>query len=810
MPNSKTRRVLNVFLASPNDVLEERTTAEEVVIELNKIVARQLAWQVDLHKWEDTSPGYGRPQAKINAAVDNCQLFIGLLWERWGQPTGDYSSGFEEEYERARGRRKTSNEPEIWLAFKALDPERLKDPGPQLSKVLEFRRTQAGLGEVLFKDVKDNSDWRSKLQHWLMEYVLTLALPSLMLAEQESPSATPSPQFAEATAETKMLGERDQAETAEQSQLAQLSETLSDVIQTEDLEFSPADENKFQKFEVARLYLLSATWMSSRYTADVLGTHEINLLYRYREKLRPTPRERFELLRAALSDASDAKPCWFWYQDLSAEDVEMMLLYVGKRDNNPDLRAKALRLLKSAQIVLPNEKWPELPLSDDIATVRVAAYQYLASLANQDALELLHSIEAKLENASFSRAAHKYALEIQLHLNPDEGLLELITQPELVSDELLSTLSTIAPKIGTEPLLTAAGDPVESIRTICIEELARRRELPRTLAQSLTDDKSATVRALAFTRLAELGAPIDLVNLNNAVSRFDADLIKKGIDAGSIVLRVFRTYPTQQLLELVDWYSLNGQDAYCCLALERFEEISAHIRTDIENGFSRIKAESDARLRLSSGTVADLIVQKFEKEDLNKYVASRFLEAAMVGLAAHSEPSDINFGRKYLLPDEPRLSRAALDIVSRFGDASDVKALLVLAKEGFQSIATHAAAAALKLSPEPNEVARELTMGPHSEVKAIAFRWLLDNPSEQAKALCRELLDGQDATNRVRSTYCLSQMLNRDELEQLLKDYLARETYFYSVVTWLDRLLYSPSPVRKVFHQKLEQVLYSK
>ena len=32
----KTRRILNVFLASPNDVAEERTIAEEVVTDFNK------------------------------------------------------------------------------------------------------------------------------------------------------------------------------------------------------------------------------------------------------------------------------------------------------------------------------------------------------------------------------------------------------------------------------------------------------------------------------------------------------------------------------------------------------------------------------------------------------------------------------------------------------------------------------------------------------------------------------------------------------------------------------------------------------
>src|ERR1700687_3293937 len=100
-----TLRVLKVFLASPGDVKPERMAAEELVSDLNKHLGGILGWHIALYKWEDAIPGYGRPQEIINAAVDECSLFIGLLWESWGQPTGKYSSGFEEEYERALARR---------------------------------------------------------------------------------------------------------------------------------------------------------------------------------------------------------------------------------------------------------------------------------------------------------------------------------------------------------------------------------------------------------------------------------------------------------------------------------------------------------------------------------------------------------------------------------------------------------------------------------------------------------------------------------------------------------------------------------
>src|SRR5205814_8313525 len=139
-----------VFLHSPSDVEKERGVAGDVVDFVNKSVANQLGWHIDLHRWDETPPSFGRPQDSINPLVDECDLFIGLLWRWWGQTTGVHSSGFEEEFERAMARRKASGVPEIWLMFKDIGRSGTKDPGGQLKKVIEFRELQIRLNEVKF------------------------------------------------------------------------------------------------------------------------------------------------------------------------------------------------------------------------------------------------------------------------------------------------------------------------------------------------------------------------------------------------------------------------------------------------------------------------------------------------------------------------------------------------------------------------------------------------------------------------------------------------------------------------------------
>jgi hypothetical protein len=76
---SASRRIFKVFLASPSDVAKERRAAEEIVEWVNKSVANELGWQVEIHLWEETLPLFCRPQVSINPLVDECDLFIGQV-----------------------------------------------------------------------------------------------------------------------------------------------------------------------------------------------------------------------------------------------------------------------------------------------------------------------------------------------------------------------------------------------------------------------------------------------------------------------------------------------------------------------------------------------------------------------------------------------------------------------------------------------------------------------------------------------------------------------------------------------------------
>ena len=200
MPMTHQIKVLRVFLASPSDLEAERKATKEIVERFNHTI-REIGWAVELLGWEDRLPGYGRPQAQINEDVDACDLFLGVLWRRWGSPSGKFQSGFEEEFERAVVRRRKSESPEIWIYFKRVD--RTSDPGDQLRQVLAFRKKLEQERELLFQQFDDTSEWVAVCQDALFRYVLKRVFPE-GITEIQSTASTTAPSRPDGAMQTRL------------------------------------------------------------------------------------------------------------------------------------------------------------------------------------------------------------------------------------------------------------------------------------------------------------------------------------------------------------------------------------------------------------------------------------------------------------------------------------------------------------------------------------------------------------------------------------------------------------------------------
>ena len=140
------REEFRVFVASPADVQPEREALARAVDEINETVGEAQDYRLELVRWETHAvPDAGRPQQVINKQLSNYEVFVGIMWKRFGTPTGEADSGTEEEFRIAYAawERDHSRPVMFYFSQKPFIPRSQEDLD-QMSKVLKFRAELQG------------------------------------------------------------------------------------------------------------------------------------------------------------------------------------------------------------------------------------------------------------------------------------------------------------------------------------------------------------------------------------------------------------------------------------------------------------------------------------------------------------------------------------------------------------------------------------------------------------------------------------------------------------------------------------------
>jgi hypothetical protein len=160
MPRQET--TLTVFGASPSDVGAERECLQNVIDEINLTRSRDLGIRLELAKWETHAyPGLGSdPQDVINNAIpQDYDIFIGIMWQRFGTPTLRAPSGTIEEFQTAKSR--FDQEPKsvrIMIYFKDAPIAPSKIDYAQIKSISEFR-SSLGLQGALYWSFEETDEF---------------------------------------------------------------------------------------------------------------------------------------------------------------------------------------------------------------------------------------------------------------------------------------------------------------------------------------------------------------------------------------------------------------------------------------------------------------------------------------------------------------------------------------------------------------------------------------------------------------------------------------------------------------------------
>lgn len=174
---AKTHRIFEVFIASPVDVEPEREALETVVSEFNRTWSDTHRANLELVKWETHSrPAVGRDaQDVINGQVSsNYDIFLGIMWGRFGTATARAGSGTEEEFQIAYDRLKKGDRVQIMFYFKDAGIPPSEVDAKQIAQVQSFKRKIIDEYGGLYCKFETRDDFLAKAREHLSKTVQDL------------------------------------------------------------------------------------------------------------------------------------------------------------------------------------------------------------------------------------------------------------------------------------------------------------------------------------------------------------------------------------------------------------------------------------------------------------------------------------------------------------------------------------------------------------------------------------------------------------------------------------------------------------
>ena len=166
------KKILKCFIASPGDTKEERLICEKVFAEINNGIGIPYGFELQSLKWEnDVHPGIGEDgQDVINRQIEGkYDLFIGIMYTRFGSPTNRSESGTVEEFNIAYEKAMELKNLEIMFYFNDQQINPSKIDLEQYQKVYDFRNNVVGK-KCMYSVYDGPMDFEEKLRKHLNKY----------------------------------------------------------------------------------------------------------------------------------------------------------------------------------------------------------------------------------------------------------------------------------------------------------------------------------------------------------------------------------------------------------------------------------------------------------------------------------------------------------------------------------------------------------------------------------------------------------------------------------------------------------------
>lgn len=808
-----TRKIIRAFLASPGDLQEERKAIRDVVVEWNESWANELGYQVELIGWEETVSRFGRPQNLINQEVDRCDLFVGMMWKKWGTSPdcgGAFSSGFQEEFERSMARRERSGIPEISLFFKEIPSDFMTDPGDDLKKVIEFQKTIIADKKILFQKFSTTHDIETLVRKCVTAYV------NRVRAEDESSDPD------ELRAKRARSASRDVGEGEKRSKPSLFSaEGLQFLDKLVKVVGQPRPLDALSPGDVARFRLLANSISKAGNEEMHLGVHDINILFAARtEGMVLGEREVRCLARLGFQHlVNENVPLWCWYSALADSRFNPAVISSFAVSNENEkvgaitvLTALALDLATKDDAISRDmviDSW-----FSDVSSprVRIAALRYLAKCGTAGDLEIAKK-EYDRNDHGTSRSALECILSILLRTGraKEAQKLTLESQFETLNADLLVSVLQGLKGVETPELLIGLEHRNSQIRLCAVKVLHGRGDLDVGMAERLTGDSDALVRREAVGALMKLGKLFSeeevkkilvLPRKQSMVGLLSFGSVAESDSAGE---EAFEQYQLDVLKELSEGdlekrvgASLMYDDtAYFALGERYFKNHADELRRNVDDKFSAYFEERIRRMEDEFGDNSSFQDLVKKARDLKEVFCKQLTRQGLNVLCKVQKLEDLQRVRANLREGYVRASKLDAKYLGRHGEWIDIP-LLANVKEPSLGVTP------LTMSDDEGfqvEVARAITS--IGKKRSISDLLSLEMPATILKKtieLCPEprfakisrdvllaLFNHESEGVRKAAVVLAVRALSAKRTKSILREYLdSGKSRYYNIIHWLD------------------------
>ncbi|MFM0366325.1 HEAT repeat domain-containing protein [Paraburkholderia sediminicola] len=674
---AESRKLVKVFLASPGDVVEERRLAKTVADEVNQLLGDEFSCQIELVGWEDTVSVFGRPQATINRELERCELLIGVVWKHWGTPPdteGHYTSGFEEEFRTSVERRLKENRPEISLFFKQIDSDLLRDPGPSLQKVLEFKREITSGKQILYEAFADSREFETRLRRCLVSYIKKLRDND----RDQNASQTTAP--------------ADTSIPSVEAEVLPLSTSFSkegSLFLRKFLDDSPSSgTDQYTAADVARFRLLAGLIEKHGNDECVLGVHDCNVLYFSAHKTEFGSRELHGLVKSNLHHyENENSPIWKWFIAIDGFQRQLLPFY-SVSGTSSEVHVAALRAMCLVKEKLPTDK----TLTRDVflsswlgaesnRSVKTAALNYLGDNGLD---EDLVAIKAEFDRNDYQTrsAASEAMIRIRLRDSRQKAISTLFElQPTVVSRGLLAALFEKTDALPDSTLLEGISHQNPDVRVMSAQVASQRKILTVDIAQALVGDVDARVRLIALEFLVENGQRYSNREIEQILVKKNHGNALLGLSdpTSAACLDTFKwrrlNSLTDAVLEdtMVASLSLFEREAYFVLTERRFRARAAALRAAVDDRFEAYYTERIRKMASEVGPDSETIERM---PPLKPFIIKSLMQLGLDLLCRKSETCDLARIRRWAKTEMDSFSIDFINYIRKHGEWEDIPLII--------------------------------------------------------------------------------------------------------------------------------------